>query len=56
MKFLNNLSKTTTDVLGAIIAVIIFWVGIQYFINPDFLIEHEEASKQTTIELEKKKD
>ncbi len=50
MKFLNNMSKNTSDVIGAIIAVTIFWFSIQFFIDPDVTPEN----KETTTSIEKK--
>lgn len=52
MKFLNNMSKTTTDVLGAIIAVTIFWFSLQFFINTDEILQ----DSKTSIVTEKKED
>ena len=51
MKFLNNLSKSTTDVIGAIIAIIIFWVGVQYFVDFDVTNEQNGAP----VEIQEKK-
>jgi len=55
LKFLNNLSKSTTDVIGAIIAIIIFWVGVQYFVDFDVTQEYQEHNK-TSIEIQEKKE
>ena len=52
MKFLNNMSKNTTDVIGAIIAVTIFWFSIQFFIDPDLM----QDNNTTIIKTEQKSD
>lgn len=44
------MSKNTSDVIGAVLAVIIFWIGIQYFISPDLSGTYEEPK----IEIQEK--
>ena len=52
------MSKTTTDVIGAIIAVIIFWVSVQYFIGDDNFVgddkDIQKEEKKLIVEVKEK--
>ena len=54
MKFLYN--KTVTDVLGAIIAVTIFWIAVQIFTDFDMNAEVDTPKNSTEIVVEKNKN
>ena len=55
LNFLNNMSKTTTDVIGAIIAVIIFWIAVQLITGGEIGVVDKHMNEIETTKAESKK-